>query len=227
MEKLSAKQYRARAKEVCDKHEKKLTPVFLVYLAISVAVAIIDALTGKTEVAPDGTSYTTTWFSSLFNFLAAGAFSLSLIKISEKVHSDVAVEIKDLLYGFNDLKRSVFINLLISVYTCLWSLLFIIPGIVKAFSYSMAYYIANDNPELSANECITKSKEMMKGHKMEYFSLMLSYIGWILLSALTLGVLLIWVMPRMQQASYMFYLNIGGKKAEANNENVEIYSVVE
>ena len=225
MEKLSAKEYRAKAKEVCTKHEKKLTPVFLVYFVVMLAVGIINSLTGKTTVLEDGTVQTTTWFSSVFSFLAAGALAISLAKISEKVQSDVAVEIKDLLYGFNDLKRSVFLNLLIGIYTALWSLLLVIPGIVKTVAYSMAYFVANDNPELSANECITKSKEMMKGHKMEYFCLMLSYIGWILLSTLTLGILLIWVMPRMQQVSYMFYLNISGKKAEANTEPVEIHSI--
>ena len=82
----------------------------------------------------------------------------------------------------------------------------------------MATYIANENPDLTIKQCLKKSEEMMVGHKWEYFCLMFSYIGWALLSCLTLGILFIWVAPKMNQASYLFYLKVSGKGLEASQE---------
>ncbi|MBE6620456.1 MAG: DUF975 family protein [Ruminococcaceae bacterium] len=98
--------------------------------------------------------------------------------------------------------------ILVQVYTFLWALLFIIPGIVKGYSYSMAFYIMNDNPEMGANEAITRSREMMNGHKWQLFCLHFSFIGWILLSILTFGILTIFVAPYMQAAEAEFYENL-------------------
>ena len=85
-----------------------------------------------------------------------------------------------------------------SLFTYLWALLFFIPGIVKALSYSMAPYILAENKGKSALECINESKEMTKGHKMELFVLGLSFIGWGLLCGITFGIAAIWVAPYMQ-----------------------------
>lgn len=87
-------------------------------------------------------------------------------------------------------------------------LLFIIPGIVKSFSYAMTPYILEENPELSANEAIDRSRAMMKGHKFDLFWLYLSFIGWILLSILTLGIGLLWLAPYMQTATAAFYEDV-------------------
>lgn len=81
--------------------------------------------------------------------------------------------------------------LIMYVYIFLWSLLFLIPGIIKAYSYAMTPYILAEHPELSVNEAIDRSRAMMKGHKFDYFFLQLSFIGWMLLSIITLGVGLI------------------------------------
>ena len=91
------------------------------------------------------------------------------------------------------------------LYIWLWSMLFLIPGIVKTYSYAMSYYIQCDNPEMGANEAITRSREMMNGHKWELFCLHLSFIGWILLSFLTCGLLLFMVVPYMNTATAEFY----------------------
>lgn len=76
------------------------------------------------------------------------------------------------------------LKILMSIYVWLWSILFIIPGIIAKYRYSMAVYILLDNPELSASECIRRSKEMMAGKKFELFILNLSFIGWVLLSSM-------------------------------------------
>ena len=95
------------------------------------------------------------------------------------------------------------------LYLCLWSLLFIVPGIIKGYSYRMVPYILADEPELSANEVITKSRQMMDGNKWRAFLLDLSFIGWILLGILTLGLgLIFWTAPYMYNANAALYLKL-------------------
>lgn len=98
--------------------------------------------------------------------------------------------------------------LLQGLYVFLWSLLLIIPGIIKAFAYSQAFYILGENPGMSANETLHRSDAMMKGHKMEYFILELSFYGWVLLTALTLGIAGIWVGPYMNATLTNYYLSL-------------------
>jgi len=96
------------------------------------------------------------------------------------------------------------------VYIIGWSLLFLIPGIIKAFAYSQTFFILQD-PEfkdLTGDEAITKSREMMNGHKMEFFILSLSFIGWYILVGLTFGILLLYVAPYVQQTMAQYYLKL-------------------
>lgn len=117
-------------------------------------------------------------------------------------------------------------TLLVSLYTFLWSLLFIIPGIVKSYSYAMTPYILLDRPELSPTEAIKESEKMMNGHKMDLFILDLSFIGWILLSMLTCGVLILYVEPYMMATKAAFYLELKGPdpEPEAGAEEQQIYT---
>ena len=97
---------------------------------------------------------------------------------------------------------------LMSIFIFLWSLLLVIPGIVKMFSYSMTPFILEENPELSANEAIDRSRAMMKGHKFDFFWLLLSFIGWFLLGLLTLGIGYLWLYPYMQTTAAAFYEDV-------------------
>ena len=116
-------------------------------------------------------------------------------------------------------------TLLVMLYTFLWSLLFIIPGIVKSYSYAMTPYILLDRPELSATEALKESEKMMNGHKMELFILDLSFIGWILLSMLTCGILVLYVEPYMMATKSAFYLELKGPDPEpAVEEEQQIYT---
>ena len=90
----------------------------------------------------------------------------------------------------------------------LWSLLFIIPGIIKLFSYAMTPYILEEHPELSANDAIDRSRAMMKGHKFDLFWLLLSFIGWFILTLLTLGIGGLWLQPYMQTSVAGFYEDV-------------------
>ena len=95
--------------------------------------------------------------------------------------------------------------LLKMVYTMLWMLLLIVPGIIKSYSYAMTEYILKDDPEITENAAIEKSMQMMEGHKMKLFLLDLSFIGWALLSILSCGIGFFFLEPYMCTARAHFY----------------------
>ena len=97
---------------------------------------------------------------------------------------------------------------LMSLFIFLWSLLLVIPGIIKAFSYAMTPFILEENPELGANEAIDRSRAMMKGHKFDLFWLALSFIGWLFLCLFTFGIGNLWLSPYMQTAFASFYEDV-------------------
>lgn len=104
------------------------------------------------------------------------------------------------------------IYLIKMILTFLWGLLFLIPGIIKNYSYSMAFFIYKDhiqsNPDISFLDCITESRKLMNGHKMDLFLLQLSFIGWYLLGLITFGIGLIWVIPYKDAANANFYRHL-------------------
>ncbi|MCR5587073.1 MAG: DUF975 family protein [Lachnospiraceae bacterium] len=124
-------------------------------------------------------------------------------------------------WGFkNDYMRNVGGIFLRDLYIGLWSLLFVIPGIVKTYSYRMTPYILADRPELSANEAITESRRMMDGHKWDMFVLDLSFLGWQILSALTLGILGIFhVNPYVFSTEAAVYRMLSGREMAGMNNN--------
>jgi uncharacterized membrane protein len=101
--------------------------------------------------------------------------------------------------------RNVAGMLLAGVFIFLWTLLFIVPGIIKSYAYAMTPYILIDNPELGPNEARLKSIEMMRGYKGKLFGLDLSFIGWHLLCILSLGIGYIWLQPYLSTARAAFY----------------------
>ncbi|WP_281680948.1 DUF975 family protein [Lactobacillus gallinarum] len=105
---------------------------------------------------------------------------------------------------------------LVSIFTFLWTWLLIIPGIIKAYSYSMTPYIVKDmvasDKQVGATDGINASKELMKGHKMNLFIFDLSFLGWNILAAITCGIGYLWVTPYYQTAKANFYRHIAGDK---------------
>lgn len=96
---------------------------------------------------------------------------------------------------------------LASLFAALWSLLLVIPGIIKQFEYLMVSYILADNPDMPAMDALRKSKQMMKGHKWNAFVLSLSFLGWGILSLLTGGILdIFYVRPYMEATYAELYL---------------------
>lgn len=106
--------------------------------------------------------------------------------------------------------------LLETVYLILWSLLLLIPGLIKSYAYAMTSYILRDNPELQYNAAIERSMVMMQGHKMQLFLLHLSFIGWGILCILTLGIGFIFLVPYIQTSEAAFYEDLKAELAECD-----------
>ncbi len=100
--------------------------------------------------------------------------------------------------GFKRFGDNIVLYLLKMLYIFLWSLLLIVPGIIKAFSYSMAEWILAKHPEMTPSQAIQRSQELMQGHKSELFVLGLSFIGWFLLCILTLGIGFVFLIPYVE-----------------------------
>lgn len=122
-------------------------------------------------------------------------------------------DLNHLVSGFTkNYKNTVKVMFFTDLYTILWSLLFIIPGIIKSYEYLMIPYILGDNPDISKEEAFALSKKMMMGHKWEAFVLGLSFIGWELLSVLTFGILhIFYVTPYRYYTYAALYRKLSGK----------------
>jgi hypothetical protein len=129
-------------------------------------------------------------------------------------------EWKSLFDGFGQFFKIIWLEILIGVFVSLWTILFIIPGIIASFRYSMAIYIMREHPEYSALQCIRESKALMRGKKVDFFILRISFIFWILLGSVILmllrvDVLALWLNIYVGVASANFYVAVAREGAAA------------
>ena len=174
------------------------------------SLIIVSIITGICGVIPA--------VGSLITLVITGPLMLGLAVVFSKLIQGEKAEIANLFDGFKNFVNSFLLYILNSLFTVLWSLLFVIPGIVMSYAYSMSFYILKDNPELSANEARKQSIEMMRGNKWRLFCLDFSFIGWALLSCLTFGILMLWVAPVQEASHAAFYESL--KPAPAAAEEV-------
>mgnify|MGYP003305130217 CR=1 FL=1 len=148
--------------------------------------------------------------------LLGGPLTYGLYRLLISTVNYKKVDLNDVASGVTEaFANSIVLYFLQTLFTMLWSLLFVIPGIVKSYSYAMAMYIQQDDPSKEGRECIEESRLMMDGHKWQLFCLDCSFIGWYLLGALCLGVGIFFVLPYHQLARTNFYLAL---KAEKEND---------
>lgn len=108
--------------------------------------------------------------------------------------------------------RATLTALLRDLFIFLWALLLIIPGIIASYSYAMTDYILAENPDISPNEAITRSKKMMSGNRWRLFCLNFSFIGWDILCILSCGIGSLWINPYKNAALADFYREISGTR---------------
>lgn len=178
-------------------------------LVIPIAIAgILGSLTIGQKVVQTENGYTTTPGYNIgifFYFVQVGLALFMSRFVNDQPH-----ELKDLFSFTKDYLRIFITGLLKGIFTALFTLLLIVPGIIKGLGYALVELILADEKykDLDNMAVLKKSEELMNGHKMDYFLLGLSFIGWHILAIFTLGLLEIWIAPYYNTAKYKFLDNI-------------------
>lgn len=167
-----------------------LFAMFLIIIAVSIASSFLPVL------------------GFIANYLVGAAFTLGGAWVFLKIAKGEEVSVGNIFYGFEDLWTAIKAQFFMGLFISLWSLLLIIPGIIKAYAYSMTFFILAENKGMPVLEAITLSRKMMDGHKMDLFLLFLSFIGWFILTAITFGIAGIWVYPYFYATFSNFYLSV-------------------
>ena len=173
-----------------------------------------DFLAGYTSVETAGSVFGTlmSLALSIAVILFSGALALGHCKyyidlVAENRQDEVSV----IFSRFDIFLKAMGLNLFMALFIWLWSLLFIVPGIIAAYRYRLAPYLMAENPNLGIREAVNMSKELMAGHKWRLFCLNLSFIGWGILSALTCGIGDLWLNPYIYAANAAFYVDRTGR----------------
>ncbi len=189
----SAKEYRAAARASLSNRWGGAVIMTLVYEAIMFVVSCLDFVNKDLHLGA---------IAVLLLLPMAYGFMVAFL---DNIRENKEYKVGQIFVGFNDYTRILGTLLLKGIYTFLWYLLLIIPGVIKQYSYAMTDYILRDHPELKNNAAIERSMAMMKGHKFDLFYLHLTFIGWALLCIVTLGIGLLWLYPYMLSAQAHFY----------------------
>ena len=148
------------------------------------------------------------------SLVVIGATTYGTARATTNLARGQKANILDVFKGFTEgFGKTLLLGLMTSLFIFLWSLLFIIPGIVKSYSYAMAPYIMQDDPSKDWKQCLDESKAMMNGHKGQLFALHLSFIGWLILGLLCFGIGDLFVAPYINQATANFYLAVKEQNA--------------
>ncbi len=144
--------------------------------------------------------------------IIGGPFALGMAMFSLAYSRHQEPRFEQVFEGFRDFGRALGTYLLIVLYVFLWLLLFVVPGIIAALSYSMTFFILVDDSSITATDALKKSKQMMNGYKWKLFGLYLRFFGWALLCILTLGIGFLWLAPWVHVTTAHFYEDIKDKK---------------
>lgn len=202
-----AKELRQAARSTLSGHWGDAVVLSLVYMLIEIVAC------GSPELLniPLGSNV----ISILMLPLTYGFYIVFLNNVKVENEGVSGYSISRMFDGFRDYGRILGTCLLMYVYVFLWSLLLLIPGIIKSLSYSMTFFILKDHPELKFNGAIELSMKMMKGHKFDLFYLCLTFIGWGILCLFTLGIGYLWLMPYMSMSMAHFYTDVKAEYEQA------------
>lgn len=149
--------------------------------------------------------------SVLISFIVTFALypmQIGLVKYSLNLYRGQNVDIMDLFSEYKNSKTIIITMFLMALIVMCGYMLFIVPGIIWMFSYIIVQYMLAEGIQEKPLEILKKSKEMMKGYKMDYFLLIFSFFGWFILGIFTFGILYIWLIPYVTFAEIEFYEQI-------------------
>ena len=158
-------------------------------------------------------NYVTSLLGLLLEFFLLMPLAVGFCNAFRKLLVNKDTELVKNTFDFSNYFHKVLGMLWMTILITLWTLLLIIPGIIKAFSYAMTPFILDEKPELSVTEAIHHSRMLMKGHKFDLFWLYLSFIGWGILCIFTLGIGFLWLSPYMTTALASFYEEVKAEYA--------------
>ncbi|CAK6477153.1 DUF975 family protein [Peribacillus castrilensis] len=181
--------------------------LFLINLIFPLIVEVIGSGGFSEWLMQEDTPLWSDIFSMVFSIalipltISTTWFYLNLVREGNPGIPEVFAIYKDGKTSFKLIGASI----LQAIFIFLWSLLLIIPGIIKAIAYSQQFFLLKDHPEYTVLEAITESKKRMKGLKWKYFLMHLSFIGWGILCMFTLGIGLLWLIPYAGTTTAAFY----------------------
>ena len=209
------------SREIKEWARQILTGKWITAVIVCLLADFVSSLSVVTDFIPypDSLDRVMIAVSLLVGMLLSGVTSLGTAHYFTNLAAQRPAEIKNLFAYFRHLGKAVWMNMVMTCYIFLWSLLFVIPGIIAVYRYAMVPYLIAEFPDLSVGEAIEESSRLMKGNKLRLFCLQFSFIGWILLSVfLTCGIGLLFVMPYMQAADAAFYLEVTGRSGQRHHE---------
>ncbi len=175
-----------------------IKPYLIIVIVIAAIFTILNFTIGIDDENPTGRIlYFVMQFVVAPMYVGCALYMLKFVRNEELSTSIVFSRYSNFIF-------IVLTGILVVLFTTLWMLLFIIPGIIAGFRYSQVVYILAEE-DVKPLEAIGRSKEMMQGHKMEYFILQLSFLGWILLIPFTLGLIYIYLGPYMATTNALYY----------------------
>ena len=186
----------------------------LTYSTRDEITSLEDAINALTTITSQyGNSTVSFNLLGIVQLVIGGVIQLGYAEMLLKQHEKKDSAFDQLFSQFHRFGQGFAQKFLRGLYCFLWGLLFVIPGIVKAYSYAMTPYIMAENPHMTATEVLRESARMMKGNKWRLFCLQLSFFGYRLLSLVTFGLAELWVAPYVGQAKAHFYHHISGRSA--------------
>lgn len=182
------------ARQAMDGSWKKATIAVAMYLVcIMVPVLILEVLFGSLnpeyfEAAMNGYAseeiYVGSMISSIYTILVEGAFTFGVTLFFIQMIRSKKSDYGTIFSGFGYFFKTLGLYLFMSLFVFLWTMLFIVPGIIASIRYSQVFFILADDPSKGIRQCMHESKELMKGNKAKLFCLQLSFIPWMLLAYL-------------------------------------------
>lgn len=151
---------------------------------------------------------------SIITILIGGAMTIGICQFTLNMAGDSEAAFSDIFSGFNIFLKALGLYILVGIAVMVGFIIIVIPGIILSLMFSQCFYIMADDREIGIIDCMKKSSQMMKGHKWEYFVLVLSFLGWAILAAIPAGLGYLWLMPYQQVTFANYYLELKNQSSQ-------------
>ena len=244
---INRAELKERSRDLIARSKPKVLPAGLIYIILALVMYLLSsrllginytdtlsqlytqylengnveyALAVAARMAPPFYAVVLSWLTDCLTYVVGAGFIIFLLNTIRRSGAGYG----NLLDAFPLFFKIFLLSLLTSVFTFLWSLLLIFPGVIASYRYRQALYVLLDHPEKSPLQCIRESKELMKGHKWELFVLDLSFIGWSLLASIPyVGYIIqIWTVPYISLSYAMYYEKLSGGDIYAADSGDEL-----